>query len=337
MLICIYCLAAKPETDFNIEHVIPKSFGTFGNKTPTLINTVCKDCNDYFCKELDPIISRDTYEGITRYPLGMKSREARPQTKIRISIPDKEEMGSFRGARIWINGTTGGIELYNQVGFVEKENGKRVFFTEDELDGLVLSERGLSDEDMSVIARSQQEHDDFIAKLISKKIIKKFEQKGIFDGEPLSKPIHPFLEGTVDDLVKRALAKIGFNFAAKFIGKNEVLKGRWHPTREYIRNGTGLLTMRMQSGKPFWDNEGRNWRFGKLKNPNAIYNIRVENQKIGIVVVMEFFHLFIYEIVLVHGVSLDPSQEVGRAFIPGEEPLLAIKLPFNPYGGIGFM
>lgn len=337
MPICIYCLAEKSEPDFNVEHVIPKSFGTFGSQTPTLVQTVCKDCNDYFCKELDPVISRDSYEGITRYPLGIKSREARPQTKIRISVPDTDEMGNFRGARVWLNGVTGGMELYNQVSFIEKNTGKRIFFTEDELDGLALNERGLSDKDMSVLARSQREHDELINKLISRGIIKKFEQKGTFDGAPLSKPIHPFLEGTVDDFVKRALAKIGFNFAAKFIGKDEVLKDRWHPVREYIRNGTGLLTMRMQSGKPFWDNESKNWRFGNMKNPNAIYNIRIENQEVGIVAVMEFFHLFIYEIVLVHNEAIRPEQEIGRAFIPGEEPLLAVKLPFNPYGPIGFI
>ncbi len=275
MPVCIYCLTEKIESDFNVEHVIPKSFGAFGSKTPTLIRTVCKEFNDYFCKDLDQVLSRDSYEGITRYPTGIKSQEARPQMRIRLSLPDTDEMGNFRGARIWLNGVTGGMELYNQVGFIKKDTGKRIFFTEDQLNNLVLGERDLSDKDVVVLARSLQEHDQLTVKLTSKGIIKKLERKEIFDGEMLSKSTRPLLEGTVDDHVKRALAKIGFNFAAKFIGKNEVLKDRWNPTREYIRRGAGSLTMTMQSGKPFWDNEGEKWRFGSTINPNAIYNMRV--------------------------------------------------------------
>ena len=39
---CIYCLEDKTATDFNIDHVIPESFGLFENNF-TLIETVCSE------------------------------------------------------------------------------------------------------------------------------------------------------------------------------------------------------------------------------------------------------------------------------------------------------
>ena len=83
---CIYCLEEKDEAVFNKEHVIPQAFGKFGASTPTLINCVCKECNDFFARVLDPVFTRDTYEGITRYALGIKSRQATPQKKIQLFV-----------------------------------------------------------------------------------------------------------------------------------------------------------------------------------------------------------------------------------------------------------
>lgn len=40
---CIWCTAEKPESEFNVEHVMPRSFGTF-EANLTLVNEVCKEC-----------------------------------------------------------------------------------------------------------------------------------------------------------------------------------------------------------------------------------------------------------------------------------------------------
>lgn len=54
---CLYCGETKQKSKFNKEHVIPKSFGTFGTQTPTL-QIVCENCNQYFGDTIDRELSR---------------------------------------------------------------------------------------------------------------------------------------------------------------------------------------------------------------------------------------------------------------------------------------
>ena len=49
----------------SVEHVLPQSFGVFGAKTPTLKDCVCDNCNQYFERDLDQVIARESLEGIT--------------------------------------------------------------------------------------------------------------------------------------------------------------------------------------------------------------------------------------------------------------------------------
>ena len=64
---CIYCLNAKPLGDFDTEHVIPQSFGTFEPDNLTLEQTVCRDCNNRMGRRLEEFLGRDSYEGILGY------------------------------------------------------------------------------------------------------------------------------------------------------------------------------------------------------------------------------------------------------------------------------
>ena len=68
---CIWCTQSKPTTAFNREHVIPESFGLFESGF-TLINTVCTACNDFFSRELELALARDSFEGYQRYHYGQK-------------------------------------------------------------------------------------------------------------------------------------------------------------------------------------------------------------------------------------------------------------------------
>lgn len=60
----MYCKEYKLSKDFNKEHIIPRSFGTFKAKEVTLIQAVCEDCNNYFSKELETDLGRDSVYGI---------------------------------------------------------------------------------------------------------------------------------------------------------------------------------------------------------------------------------------------------------------------------------
>ena len=61
---CIYCLKNKHFKQFNRDHVIPESFGKFGTNTPTLINLVCRDCNQYFGINIENDLGRDSLYGV---------------------------------------------------------------------------------------------------------------------------------------------------------------------------------------------------------------------------------------------------------------------------------
>jgi hypothetical protein len=83
----------------------PQGFGRFGSETPTL-DCVCDDCNAYFGRELDQLLTRDTYEGISRYSRGLLSSEARPQKRLSLTLAEPAEAGDFVGLRVAVDGTT---------------------------------------------------------------------------------------------------------------------------------------------------------------------------------------------------------------------------------------
>ena len=104
--ICIYCYQTVPDRFRGVEHVIPQGFGRFGSETPTL-DCVCDDCNAHFGRELDQLLTRDTYEGVSRYSRGQLSSEARPQKRLSLTLADPAEAGDFVGLRVAVDGTTG--------------------------------------------------------------------------------------------------------------------------------------------------------------------------------------------------------------------------------------
>jgi hypothetical protein len=57
---CIYCPQTDPGRFRGVERVIPQGFGRFGSDTPTL-DCVCDGCNAYFGRELDQLLTRDTF------------------------------------------------------------------------------------------------------------------------------------------------------------------------------------------------------------------------------------------------------------------------------------
>jgi hypothetical protein len=99
---CIYCYQTDPGRFRGVEHVIPQAFGRFGSETPTL-DCVCDD----FGRELDQLLARETYEGISRYSRGQFSNQARPQKRVSLALADPAEAGAFQGLRVSVDGTTG--------------------------------------------------------------------------------------------------------------------------------------------------------------------------------------------------------------------------------------
>lgn len=121
---------------------------------------------------------------------------------------------------------------------------------------------------------------------------------------------------TIDHVEKRGFSKILFNFAAKYLGEQEVLKGEWDKARQYIRFDGEPLRARLSS-KSFWDEE----HSSGLRFPDDSYNLRLENHERGIVGSVEMFNLYDYEILLVEGCHL--TEELGMRFTPDKRPIRA--------------
>lgn len=330
MNICVYC-NNKNQNDFKgREHVLPQSFGTFGSKTPTL-NCVCDICNQFFKKELDQTLARETLEGITRYKRGIFSRETRQQKSMRFSLGEGEKTGEFGGVLIaGVDGKTGKLlHPLAQFHVLNKKTGKYDKFTKEQIKNLKLPEDTygkVGERQCKIFAPSAEEHDAVIIEL--KKASIPYREREHFQPDFLKDkksedqielPVE--VEGIIDDVRKRALVKILLNFVAYYLGKEEVLKPEWDNARQFVRLNGDVLKGRA-TNKPFWDGqETENMRFA-----SDSYNLRIENQNGNVVGVIQLYNLFTYEFILVENYTLPPEKEVAYRFTPGQEPFMGMKM-----------
>ena len=254
MKTCIYCSQTDAGRFRGVEHVIPQAFGTFGSATPTL-HCVCDDCNKYFGRELDQLLSRETIEGVVRYNQGQRSREARPQRRLNITLAPGEETGDFAGMKVAIDGTTGKLmKPVAQFHIVNLATGKNEIYFKHQLEGLCLPEEtyGKPESDgrpgtwkRNLLASSKEEHDECVGLLRAKgvhftsgKALRPPEAWSRDDVADMTLPVE--IEAEIDTTHKRALAKILMNFVAFYLGRDEALQPRWDFLRNYVRNGAGM-------------------------------------------------------------------------------------------------
>jgi len=338
-MICIYCSKNENETSFKgKEHVIPQSFGKFGSKTPTL-HCVCDGCNDYFNKELDQRLARDTLEGVTRYKKGIISREKRFPKSLLFELDEIEEYGKYGGAILGgydpITGES--LPLIAQFWIRNIKNRKWEKYSIDEIKNILITDEKYGStapgsRQMRVMAPSNEEYDAVIQELKNYNIPYR-RKKEILEQPPFLKNVDAdgkiqlrgTVQGTIDKVRKRAFVKILFNFATHYVGIAETSKSEWDKARNFVRYDGATLPGRM-SQKEFWDGqETENMRFA-----SDSYNIRIINQEENVVGVIQFYNLFTYEFILVKNYSLPPEKEVAHRFTPGQEPFLGIKISKRP-------
>jgi len=126
---------------------------------------------------------------------------------------------------------------------------------------------------------------------------------------------------TISDVIKRALVKILFNFAAYYLGQDEVLKSQWDKIRQFVRLGREKIKCRL-TDDPFWTGQ----ETGNLRFPGDSYNIRIENRDNNLVGVIQFYNLLTYEFILIENYSVLPKKEVAYCFTPRQEPHLGVKM-----------
>lgn len=328
MKTCIYCKTKDQAVFQGVEHLIPQSFGKFGTETPTLKN-VCDDCNGYFAKELDQVLARDSWEGINRYKKGIKSREQRPLKRLRISLEKVPEMGDFGGLVFsGVDSSTG--KLLPPKGQFQIKNIKTgefdVFFLEEikdmKLDDELYGKAGTRT--TKIFAFSEDEHDEVLEEV--KKIIPTYTIKEKFrppfmegkkDGDTVELPI--WIEGTIDNPVKRALVKILLNFAAFYMGEDEVLKPEWNSAIAYVRQNAEPIMGKLDTD-PFWGEETKNMRL-----MNDSFNIRIENEGKNVVGKIQVYNHYTYTFILAENYNIPPEKERAMRFTKGEKPFVGEK------------
>jgi len=325
---CIYCNGNDPEKFAGREHVIPQAFGTFGSQTPVL-NCVCDDCNGYFGKELDLIHARDTLEGLLRYKHGIFSSENRQQRRLRFTLADEDESGELVGAAV------GGIDPTNdqlrpliaQLRILNKRTGQNDIFTRAHLGTLALPDEiygAPGDRKLHVFAPSKEDHEAFVRELNQAGFDIRLGEPEIFDIKPKvdddgRESLGVNIEGEVDNLHKRCLAKLLVNFGAYYLSDSEIRKPEWDSVKRFVRYGEGLMPTRF-SGKPFWNGQETD----NMRWPDAI-NIRLENAGRGLVGAIQFYNRDTYELLLIEGYQTE--CEAAARFEAGKEPEIGYRGP----------
>jgi hypothetical protein len=322
---CIYCDEDDATKFSGREHVIPQAFGTYGAKTPTL-KCVCDHCNQYLGREIDQILARETLEGLARYRRGRLSKEKRLQRRLRFTLADEGEAGELIGAAIvGVDPTTNLLlPLATQLQIENLQTGKTDVFTRAELGTFTLSEEVYGPpggRKLTIFAPSLEEHDVFLEELNRAGFDMRMAGASKFDINATvdhagQRTLAVHVEGTFDQLHRRALAKIFVNFAAFYLG-DEVRAPRWKRLKRFIRHGESELGARM-SDRPFWDGQETE----AMRFPDAI-NIRLENQELGIVGAIQFYNQHIYELLLIPGEQL--ATELAGRFEDGVEPTLGYR------------
>lgn len=242
---CIYCLKNKASSEFNKDHVMPDSFGSF-LKTFTLVETVCKECNSYFGDTLELFLGRDTYEGLLRYEKNIKApKDFKKFNNQRLRFRLFAD-SDFDGLIMELKYSEEQQKIVaikaKQVGFKHKGTGKYKFFTFEEIrPRQELEEEGfiIKGEDIiKIYNRSDKKERAEIEEVLHNNDIGTINNKDVLleldiDGENIDIEI----EGTIDSIIYRGIAKIAFNYLAYIRGKDYALSDNFNGIRNYIRFG----------------------------------------------------------------------------------------------------
>lgn len=255
MAICIYCQRTDPPCGFNTEHVIQKALGGFRNNLTLSDSEVCWDCNDYFAKHLDLMLTRDSYEALLRIEHGLKDpAEIGSMFKERVTVHLPADGTTWGSAVLELQPHPAGgarrpiVNLVPQVGFERKDGGWDYIAEEDLRSEPTIAERVTRTygKRRVILFDGDATRDRLLATLAELGI--PFKKEDEFRGFP------PFARGEVttevqarfDDLLARAICKIAVNYLAKTQGAAFALRSEFDAVRRYVRyggaNGGAFLT-----------------------------------------------------------------------------------------------
>jgi hypothetical protein len=237
---CIYCLRELDRRSYTkAEHVLPQSFGTFVQNF-TLHEIVCDDCNHYFGNNLEIFLARDTYEGQLRFAHGVKYasdyKELAKSTRVAIKYAEGEYAGRYVTRRYSKEKDTIEVTPLPQVGFLVSDERYEYCLLDNIPTLAELQEKGFDGNRPRSIHALAVDLADLQRLLAERGISFRFTDSDSPSDRPDS--ILCEFEGTIDHIIRRAIAKISFNYLAYFQGAALLHRSEFDMARQYIRYGT---------------------------------------------------------------------------------------------------
>ena len=241
---CIYCGSTAPRT--NREHVMSQALGTFEQNWT--IDCVCDECNHFFSRELELALGRDSAEAFLRVDFGVKppaTAEKFLNTRMRGTL---NAPGHFDGARVVMKPTEAEDGILPvpppQVGFRRAGEDWRYILERDLTEESILKMAGgtLEEVEVKVIGPG-----DDLPRLTQRLATLgfKFVETYRFLDQPIaaSASISVEHEFILDTTLRRAAAKIAFNYAAKVLGPEVMRRPDFDAVRRFVRFGEEAETL----------------------------------------------------------------------------------------------
>jgi plasmid stabilization system protein ParE len=251
---CIYCLEEKPASAFSgREHVTPKAFGRFDTNN-LVLRCVCDDCNNYFGREIDQKLARDSAEALDRVNVGIKSAKDFQSLGRRSTTYVQFQEGPLAGGKGYAvasrNGdNTLGVMAFPQVWFGKSEEGPFEKFLRDE----VPTREELAAKGYEAGTRFNIkvfEIEDPLAFLESKGFNTTSAETG-----PITQPQGLVRIENVTRLAEpefRAVTKIALNYVAAVVGYDIALASAFDDARNFARYGRVRARVRVHAYENPW-------------------------------------------------------------------------------------
>jgi hypothetical protein len=211
---CLYCLETKEPGGFNREHVVPEGFGKFDGNS-VLHSTVCADCNSYFGRTLDLKLGRQSIEGLDRYDADVKRPDEKTKFGGMPTLTARVQDGSFiDGAEVYWAASENQrlvLQLFPQFGVMD--GVRTVWFRAEALPQRSdLAPHGFPPEQAVSVKCVGMSPESAQQQLSAKGY--NTSKPEIAGGTAAGDELDIRISGQIDRVLRRAVAKIAFNYLA---------------------------------------------------------------------------------------------------------------------------
>jgi HNH endonuclease len=236
MPFCIYCLVDKKTSEFNVEHVLPRAFGTF-EQNLTLIDKVCKNCNQLYGDKLEIAFARNTLAGVKRYKTGIKApKEFRPSmAKFLTVMLDEQECDKLLLELAYSASHDDIVVAPKPIVGLKRKNGElEMFLLKDIPECEVLNREFALSDDESIYLPPGVDF-EIVKQALKQRGVNFFLQR--YRNAKIGNTVNCLITEDIGELTVRAIYKMAFNYLAKFNSTEAILHEMFDPSRAFILRG----------------------------------------------------------------------------------------------------